>query len=267
MALYTHDASRSEKLAFVETYFDSQGTKSRWTTKERSRSVWTAISPFLCLAALYGCYVHYGSLRSHSTEPTELHHHAHDQTYASNYTCIPGQACWPSSSQWSGFNLSIDGNLRTTTPWAAPCYSSNSSDSCHKVATSYGDAVARTAQYGSMEFLNWETCGQSSCILNSLDPSSPVSGDCSLGRLSTYYVEAHTPEDIKKTLDFVRRHGIRLSIKNTGHDYFGRSNAANSLAIWTYNMKDTRYHKIFQPQRKYRRDRCRHTSRGSMDFL
>jgi hypothetical protein len=61
-------------------------------------------------------------------------------------------------------------------------------------------------------------------------------------------VEAHTSEDIKKTLDFVRQHGIRLSIKNTGHDYFGRSNAANSLAIWTYNMKDTKYHKTFQPQ-------------------
>jgi hypothetical protein len=248
MASYLQGTAWSEKSAHVGTYFDSQATESRRAISERHRSVWTTVSPFLCLAALYGCYIHYGSLQTHSTEPTERHHHAQHQTYASNYTCIPGQACWPSSSQWSGFNHSIDGNLRTTTPWAAPCYSSNSSDSCHKISASYGDADARTAQYGSMEFLNWETCGQSSCILNSLDPSSPVSGECSLGRLSTYYVEAHTSEDIKKTLDFVRQHGIRLSIKNTGHDYFGRSNAANSLAIWTYNMKDTKYHKTFQPQ-------------------
>jgi hypothetical protein len=99
-----------------------------------------------------------------------------------------------------------------------------------------------------MEFLDWETCGQSSCYLNSFKPSSPVSGECSLGRLSTYHVEAHSANDISKTLDFVREHGIRVSIKNTGHDYFGRSNAANSLAIWTHNMKDAKYHKTFQPK-------------------
>lgn len=234
-----------EKSVYVEK--STQAT-NQGTTKERYGSLWIRVSPLLCLVALYVSYAHYNSLRPRATEPIGVPHHAHDQTFASNYTCIPGQACWPSSSQWSGFNRSIQGNLRTTTPWAAPCYSSNSSDSCHQVARSYGDAVARTAQYGSMEFLNWETCGQSSCILNSLDPSLPVSGDCSLGRLSTYYVEAHTAEDIKKTLDFVRQYTIRLSIKNTGHDYFGRSNAANSLAIWTHNMKDTRFHKTFQPQ-------------------
>ncbi|KAJ4362423.1 hypothetical protein N0V83_010516 [Neocucurbitaria cava] len=99
-----------------------------------------------------------------------------------------------------------------------------------------------------MEFLNWETCGQSQCFLNSYKPSSPVSGSCSLGRLSTYHVQARNADDISKTLNFVREHGIRVSIKNTGHDYFGRSSAANSLAIWTHNMKETKYHKTFQPQ-------------------
>ncbi|KAF2011481.1 hypothetical protein BU24DRAFT_426568 [Aaosphaeria arxii CBS 175.79] len=166
----------------------------------------------------------------------------------SNYTCIPGQSCWPSTKQWSSFNQSIHGNLKLTVPWAAPCYSETGKGECHDISKSYMDGMSRTKQYGSMEFLDWETCGLSSCLLNSFAPSSPVSGECSLGRLSTYYVEAHNAEDISRTLDFVREHGIRVSIKNTGHDYFGRSNAANSLAIWTHNMKDAKYHKTFQPK-------------------
>ncbi|KAF2113009.1 hypothetical protein BDV96DRAFT_497145 [Lophiotrema nucula] len=165
----------------------------------------------------------------------------------SNYTCTPGQSCWPSSSEWSTFNQSVGGHLRVTVPWAAPCYSGDS-QACRNVATNYMDGLSRTEQYGSMEFLDWETCGQSSCILNSFQPSSPVSGECSLGRLSTYYVDARSAKDISSTLNFVRQHSIRVSIKNTGHDYFGRSNAANSLAIWTHNLKDTKFHKTFQPQ-------------------
>jgi hypothetical protein len=167
----------------------------------------------------------------------------------SNYTCVPGLECWPTSGEWSTFNQSIGGNLRVTIPWAASCYAGLSgSRECQDVGKEYMDGVERTNQYGSMEFLNWETCGESSCFLNSFAPSSPVSGHCSLGRLSTYYVEAHTAEDISKSLDFVRQHGIRVSIKNTGHDYFGRSSAANSLAIWTHDMKDTKYHQVFQPK-------------------
>jgi hypothetical protein len=165
----------------------------------------------------------------------------------SNYTCVPDQACWPTTSEWSTFNSSISGRLRLTVSWASPCYSDPSSAACRAVATKYMDGISRTQQYGSMEFLDWETCGQSSCVLNSFSPLSPVSGQCSLGRLSTYYVEAQSASDISRTLNFVRQHGIRISIKNTGHDYFGRSNAANSLAIWTHTLKDTQFHKSFQP--------------------
>ncbi|KAJ4290599.1 hypothetical protein N0V90_010817 [Kalmusia sp. IMI 367209] len=163
-----------------------------------------------------------------------------------NYTCLPSHPCWPTTTEWAAFNQSIHGNLKLTVPWATPCYAGSSKE-CRQIAGKYMDSVARTSQYGSMEFLDWEACGHSSCILNSFAPS-PINGTCSLGRLSTYHVEAHTSEDIRNTLDFVRAHDIRLSIKNSGHDYFGRSNAANSLAIWTRKMKNAQYHKTFQPK-------------------
>ncbi|KAL6703528.1 hypothetical protein ACN47E_009553 [Coniothyrium glycines] len=179
---------------------------------------------------------------SNRSAPTELP----EPPPSVSYTCVPGQQCWPSESEWSAFNQSISGRLRSTVPWAAPCYTNKTSPECLAIGKVYANGISRTAQYGSMEFLDWETCGPSQCALNSKDTSSPLAGACSLGRLSSYYVQVRTTDDITKTLAFVRSHGVRLSIKNTGHDYFGRSSAANSLALWTHNLKDTKYHKKFQ---------------------
>ena len=225
---------------------------------KKNEAGWRRLSvliALLCGAVLYGTYVFCNQQVSRSANIRPGGPTSQDKIPgSSNYTCIPGQTCWPSTNEWASFNESIIGRLRITIPWAAPCFSSSSSESCQQVAGNYGDGVSRTAQYGAMEFLDWETCGQSHCSLNSFNTSLPVLGTCSLGRLSTYYVEARTANDISETLNFVRKHGIRLSIKNTGHDYFGRSSAANSLAIWTYKLKDTKYHKNFQPtgcQTKY----------------
>ncbi|KAF1834730.1 hypothetical protein BDW02DRAFT_325726 [Decorospora gaudefroyi] len=205
--------------------------------------------PLLSGLAVYACYTLCTQyLSRHPTSCSEEPTPSHSESISSNYTCIPGQACWPSMTEWRAFNQSINGRLRLTVPWAEPCFSNSTSEDCTKVANHYGDGISRTAQYGAMEFLDWETCGNSHCALNSFNPGEPISGTCSLGRLSTYHVEARSGLEISKTLDFVRKHGVRVSIKNTGHDYFGRSNAANSLAIWTRNLKDTKYHKTFQPK-------------------
>ncbi|RAR01728.1 FAD-binding-like protein [Stemphylium lycopersici] len=200
---------------------------------------------YVCGLAVYGSYTlcqQHSSRNAPSSTPNP------NRFNSSNYTCLPGQPCWPSTEDWNAFNQSISGRLRLTIPWAAPCYSDPASEECQKVAMNYGNGVSRTGQYGSVEFLDWERCGHSHCALNSFNTSDPVSGTCSLGRLSAYHVEAKTGNDISKTLEFVRKHDIRVSIKNTGHDYFGRSTAPNSLAIWTHNMKDTTFHKSFQPQ-------------------
>lgn len=36
--------------------------------------------------------------------------------------CFPGDACWPSSADWSAFNATIDGTLIATVPLAQPCH-------------------------------------------------------------------------------------------------------------------------------------------------
>ncbi|KAJ4298635.1 hypothetical protein N0V88_003666 [Collariella sp. IMI 366227] len=46
-----------------------------------------------------------------------------------------------------------------------------------------------------------------------------------------------------------RKHNIRLIVKSSGHDFIGRSNAPNSLSIWTHHMKGIKTHNSFRPNR------------------
>lgn len=233
-----------ERQALLAHYTEEEKTP-KVIVKRHSENwlIWSAT----CSCIFLGSFLLYQALTRLDTTNSSNISIEKDASERFNYTCLPSQPCWPTTSEWAAFNRTINGNLKLTVPWAEPCYT-GASEHCEDVTKEYMNSTARTSQYGAMEFLDWETCGQSSCMLNSFAPSTPVQGTCSLGRLSTYHVEAHTTEDVKSTLEFVQTHDMRLSIKNSGHDYFGRSNAANSLAIWTRNMKNTHFHQTFQPE-------------------
>ena len=89
-----------------------------------------------------------------------------------------------------------------------------------------------------MQWTEWETCGATNCLPSVLVPQSNT---CSLDRMSAYYVDAQTPIDVQAALAFVKDHNIRLTIKNTGHDFLGRSSAASTLALRTTNMKHLQF--------------------------
>ncbi|UNI15432.1 hypothetical protein JDV02_001967 [Purpureocillium takamizusanense] len=72
----------------------------------------------------------------------------------------------------------------------------------------------------------------------SCDPFQPRSSPCTLGNYVRYAVDARTPQHVAETLAFAARHRIRLVVRNTGHDYNGRSTGAGALAVWTHHMKD-----------------------------
>lgn len=46
---------------------------------------------------------------------------------------------------------------------------------------------------------------------------------------------------IQLALNFARNQNIRLNIKNTGHDFVGKSTGAGSLSIWTHFLRDIQY--------------------------
>jgi FAD/FMN-containing dehydrogenase len=62
---------------------------------------------------------------------------------------------------------------------------------------------------------------------------------------SRYAVAARTAEEVAVAVMFAREHGLRLAIKGTGHDYLGRSSAADSLLVWTHQMRDVTVHDAF----------------------
>jgi hypothetical protein len=39
---------------------------------------------------------------------------------------------------------------------------------------------------------------------------------------------------------------LRLTIKNTGHDYIGKSSGAGALSLWTHNLKDIEFIKEYE---------------------
>lgn len=72
----------------------------------------------------------------------------------------------------------------------------------------------------------------------SCDPFQPRERPCELGNYVHYAVDASGPLDIQRTVEFTTSKNIRLVIRNTGHDYLGRSTGAGSLAVWTHHLKD-----------------------------
>jgi FAD/FMN-containing dehydrogenase len=164
------------------------------------------------------------------------------------YDCHPGQPCWPSIQEWQQFNATVDGHLYETIPIAASCYRSSQffdESACKTVANYYGDSVSRGDHFGQTYWLNWETCLNSGCALLESSPEETLYANCSLGRLASYYVDIRETAQISATLRFANVHNMRLSVKNTGHDFFGRSSVPNSLAIWTHNMDTLEFHPNF----------------------
>lgn len=84
---------------------------------------------------------------------------------------------------------------------------------------------------------NWGACqatGQG-CSLNYFltpDLISPVTKICYQGSVPSKYIDVRNVSDIQNGVRFANQNNLRLVIKNTGHDYKGRSSAPDSFALW-----------------------------------
>lgn len=72
----------------------------------------------------------------------------------------------------------------------------------------------------------------------SCDPFHPVDKPCTLDNYIVYAVNASKPDHISKTIQFATENNIRFVVRNTGHDYNGKSTGAGALGIWTHYIKD-----------------------------
>jgi hypothetical protein len=65
--------------------------------------------------------------------------------------------------------------------------------------------------------------------------------ECTLGGYPEYSVNVSTVAQIQLAVNFARNTNIRLVVKNTGHDYLGKSAGAGSLSVWMHNLKEIDY--------------------------
>ncbi|KAH8800657.1 hypothetical protein F5884DRAFT_713644, partial [Xylogone sp. PMI_703] len=161
------------------------------------------------------------------------------------FSCQPSQSCWPTTAQWQAFNQTLSGRLRTTVMLSSPCFEDSpnfNNATCASIQANYFNGTFRQQTFGSMEESEWEACGTANCYPPFLVPGATT---CSLGRISEFYVDAETAEQVVTTLTFVRSHNIRLVLRNTGHDYLGRSASPNALTLRTSNMKNLEFHPTF----------------------
>jgi hypothetical protein len=65
--------------------------------------------------------------------------------------------------------------------------------------------------------------------------------NCTLGAQPYYAVNATNVGQVQLAVNLARNANLRLVIKNTGHDFSGKSGGAGALSIWTHNLKDLKY--------------------------
>lgn len=145
---------------------------------------------------------------------------------------LPSDADWPSAATWDSFNSTVGGRLIATVPIGSPCHDPTyDATAC---AALQADWVL-----GSTHYTSSSSVMQQSWANNSCDPFTNQSTPCTLGNYVSYAVNVSGPDDVASTLAFAQSNNLRLVIRNTGHDYFGRSTGAGALALWTHNLKDT----------------------------
>jgi hypothetical protein len=82
----------------------------------------------------------------------------------------------------------------------------------------------------------WEFATGNTCL-----PTDDPTTTCTRGNYPVYVINATTPAHIQIGVIFTRLFNIRLIIKNTGHDFLGKSLGYGSLSIWTHNFQQTKW--------------------------
>ncbi|KAL1961987.1 hypothetical protein VTN77DRAFT_722 [Rasamsonia byssochlamydoides] len=151
--------------------------------------------------------------------------------------CFPGDDCWPTEQEWNEFNKTLGGKLIATKPLASPCHHDSfgpyDAEKCAEIQAVWGFPETHYKSSSSVQ-AGWYA--NQSC-----DPFLPSDAPCVIGTYVLYAVNASDASDYQKTIEFTKARSIRLVIRNTAHDYMGKSTGAGAVAIWTHNLKDIQF--------------------------
>ncbi|KAH8906671.1 FAD binding domain-containing protein [Coniochaeta sp. PMI_546] len=151
--------------------------------------------------------------------------------------CLPedGDGCWPSVDKWNALNTTVGGRLVKVVPIGAVCHDPTYDEAaCTALRTNWDEVETHYKSESSLmtSYSTGETC----------DPFAPRESPCTIGNYTTYTVDADNVDQVKATLRFAKTNNIRFVIRNTGHDFWGRSIGHGGLAVRVANFKD---HSVF----------------------
>ncbi|KAF8142702.1 hypothetical protein K438DRAFT_1691886 [Mycena galopus ATCC 62051] len=168
-----------------------------------------------------------------------------DQVPFSSGTAVP-------TDIWTALTARFGDRVLKGTPFAQPCFINASSAECASVQELYQNEKTRTAQASGYTWGQWETCQDTGaqCLLDFAVPTDAAAtragpDSCELGGIPDHFIDVRGPDDVIAAFEFSKETGIPLVVKNTGHDFKGRSSGPNSLALWTHHLKDISYDPAF----------------------
>jgi hypothetical protein len=133
----------------------------------------------------------------------------------------PGSAGYPTLDEWRALNTSVSGRLLKFSNPGKVCYGSDfDKAACSKYKVQFNNAT----YVGENPFLtNWPQYAGNPCPPPSENVTTAGKPDeCSSGRYPDYVVAATNAEDVSAALKWASKAGVRVIIKNTGHDFLGR---------------------------------------------
>jgi hypothetical protein len=83
---------------------------------------------------------------------------------------------------------------------------------------------------------NWGIC-QSTDIGCPTSPTTLINetAPCWQGNIPSHYLDVRSVSDVQWALAYAKENNISVVVKNSGHDYKGRSAGPTSLALWVHN--------------------------------
>ncbi|KAF8879978.1 FAD-binding domain-containing protein [Gymnopilus junonius] len=165
------------------------------------------------------------------------------------------------SQDWAKLNATVGGRLFPGIPFAQPCFSSfngkhvtpDAPECTFVEQNSFNSHLNRSQFFGSYDATNYGSCMSTGdqCDLDWSNPTNPLAfeppADCKQGSVPNFYIDVKNASDVVAALKFSKSTGVRLVVKNTGHDFKGRSAGPGALGLWMHNMKSLSLNSKFIP--------------------
>ncbi|KAF5004969.1 hypothetical protein FDECE_8565 [Fusarium decemcellulare] len=146
---------------------------------------------------------------------------------------MPGDLLWPGKLVWKVFDLLTGGALIKTVPFGAVCFPGEHYDAseCSRILDNWTNSDTHDEDPTALMYPLYEG---NACLPQD---AGKEGAKCQLGGLPAYSVNVSTVSQIQLAVNFARTLNLRVVIRNTGHDFLGKSTGAGALNIWTHHLK------------------------------